>query len=84
MLMSPRSSGDRAPPSGGGCTGSIPVGGTVNAIYITLKREIFLATFLFKTLRRERITVPPDEILWLLAASVGRDHGLATSISMPR
>ena len=28
MLISPRSSGDRAPPSGGGCAGSNPAGGT--------------------------------------------------------
>ena len=29
FYLSPRSSGDRAPPSGGGGAGSIPVGGTV-------------------------------------------------------
>ena len=37
MELSPRSSGDRAPPSGGGCAGSNPAGGT----YDSLAREGF-------------------------------------------
>ena len=36
---SPRSSGDRALPSGGRCTGSIPVGGTLEVYHYDLRKH---------------------------------------------